>query len=66
MVSAASRLNLSDMLLSKEQIKKKVKKALTRKEKQFLKDLDESIKWVKLHQEGKVKSITIEELLANL
>lgn len=45
---------------------KKTTKALTPKEKQILKDLEESIKWVKLHQEGKVKGKTIQEFLADL
>ena len=32
------------------------------KKKQILADLEESVKWVKLHQEGKVKAIPIAEL----
>ncbi|WP_426668854.1 hypothetical protein ACPPVU_21825 [Mucilaginibacter sp. McL0603] len=39
------------------------KKTFTSKEKQILKDLEESIKWVKLHQVDKVKGKTIQELL---
>ena len=33
---------------------------------QILKDLEQSVKWVKLHQKGKVKSKTIEQLLSEL
>jgi cysteine synthase len=36
------------------------------KKKQILDDLEESVKWVKLHQEGKVKAKTIEQLLDEL
>ncbi len=36
------------------------------KKKQILNDLEESITWVKLHQEGKVKAKTIEQLLDEL
>jgi len=42
------------------------KKSLTKKEKQILDDLEESIKWVKLHQEGKVQSKLIQQLLSEL
>jgi len=45
---------------------KKKEAHLTRKKKRILKDFEESIKWVKLHQEGKVKAKTIEQLLAEL
>jgi hypothetical protein len=36
------------------------------KKKQVLNDLEESVKWVKLHQEGKVKAKSIRELLNEL
>jgi tRNA A37 threonylcarbamoyladenosine synthetase subunit TsaC/SUA5/YrdC len=36
------------------------------KKKQILDDLEESVKWVKLYQEGKVQSKSIEELLDEL
>jgi hypothetical protein len=36
------------------------------KKKQILNDLEESVKWVKLHQEGKVRSKSIEQLLNEL
>lgn len=37
-----------------------------KKKKQVLDDLDESVKFVKLHQQGKVEAKTIEELLDEL
>ena len=43
---------------------KKLSKA-TKKE-QVLSDLQESVAWVKLHQEGKVEAKTIEQLLNEL
>ena len=43
---------------------KKLSKAA--KKKQILDDLEESVKWVKLHQEGKVKATPIEQLLNEL
>ncbi len=36
------------------------------KKKEILDDLDESVKWVKLYQEGKVQAKSIEELLDEL
>ncbi|GAC1303379.1 MAG: hypothetical protein NVSMB24_09290 [Mucilaginibacter sp.] len=36
------------------------------KKKKILDDLQESVKWVKQHQEGKVKAKTIEQLLDEL
>jgi hypothetical protein len=36
------------------------------KKKQILDDLEESVKWVKLYQEGKVQAKSIEELLDEL
>jgi len=36
------------------------------KKKQILNDLEESVKWVKLYQEGKVQAKSIEELLDEL
>ncbi|HZY37005.1 MAG TPA: hypothetical protein VFE53_10170 [Mucilaginibacter sp.] len=36
------------------------------KKKQVLDDLEESVKWVKLYQEGKVQAKSIEELLDEL
>lgn len=43
---------------------KKITKAA--KKKQILADLEESIEWVKLHQEGKVDAKSIEQLLNEL
>jgi len=43
---------------------KKISKA--EKKEQILNGLEESIKWVKLHQEGKVKSKSIQDLLNEL
>ena len=40
---------------------KKLNKAA--KKKQILDDLEESVKWVKLHQEGKVQAKSIEQIL---
>jgi len=54
---------LGGKVVATETIKKK---SLTKKEKQILDDLEESIKWVKLHQEGKVKAKSIEQLLSEL
>lgn len=45
-------------------IGKKTSKA--KKKQQILDDLEESIKWVKLYQEGKVQAKSIEELLNEL
>ena len=36
------------------------------KKKKILDDLEESVKWAKLHQEGKVKAKPIQELLDEL
>jgi cysteine synthase len=36
------------------------------KKKQILDDLEESVKWVKLYQEGKVQAKSIEQLLNEL
>jgi hypothetical protein len=38
----------------------------TTKKKQVLDDLEESVKWVKLHEEGKVKAKPIQDLLNEL
>jgi hypothetical protein len=46
------------------EISEKVTKA--KKKKQILEDLEESVKWVKLHQEGKVQPKSIEQLLSEL
>ena len=46
------------------EIPEKVSKAV--KKKQILADLEESIKWVKLHQGGKVQAKSIEQLLSEL
>jgi cysteine synthase len=43
---------------------KKLKKAS--KKEQILNDLEESVKWVKLHQQGKVQAETMEQLLDEL
>ena len=39
---------------------------LTRKEKSFLKEFDEAIDFVNMHQQGKVKAKTIDQLLNEL
>jgi len=39
------------------------KAKLSRKEKEFLKGFDEAIEFVNLHQQGKVKAKTIDQLL---
>lgn len=44
----------------------KESKKLSRKEKEFLKGLDESINFVNRHQKGEVKAKTIDELLNEL
>ncbi|HEX3386915.1 MAG TPA: hypothetical protein VHS53_17065 [Mucilaginibacter sp.] len=54
---------LGGKVLTKDAGKTKSKSA---KKKQILNDLEESIKWVKLHQEGKVKATSIKELLDEL
>ena len=36
------------------------------KKQQVLDDLEKSVKWIKLHQEGKVEAKTIEQLLDEL
>jgi len=41
-------------------------RSLTKKKKQILADLDESVKWVKLHRDGKVQAKSIEQLLDEL
>jgi len=38
----------------------------SKKKQQVLDDLEKSLKWVKLHQEGKVEAKTIDELLNEL
>lgn len=43
---------------------KKVSKS--EKKKQILDNLEESVKWVKLHEEGKVQAKSIEQLLDEL
>lgn len=45
---------------------KNKKQSKAGKKKQILDDLEESVKWVKQHQEGKVKAKTIEQLLDEL
>jgi len=39
---------------------------LSRKDKKFLKEFDEAIEFVNLHQQGKVKAKTIDQLLNEL
>jgi tetrahydromethanopterin S-methyltransferase subunit G len=39
---------------------------LTRKEKEFLKGLEEAVEFVNMHQEGRVKAKTIDEFLNEL
>jgi hypothetical protein len=45
---------------------KKKSTNLTIREKQILNELEKSIKWVNLHQQGKVKAKTIEQFLNEL
>jgi len=54
---------LGGKVLTKDSGKKPTKAA---KKKQILDDLEESVKWINLHQEGKVKAKTIEEFLCEL
>ncbi|HEY9001623.1 MAG TPA: hypothetical protein VIM89_09735 [Mucilaginibacter sp.] len=54
---------LGGKVLSKNADKKSGK---ADKKKQILDDLEESIKWVKLHEEGKVKGKPIQDLLNEL
>jgi cysteine synthase len=54
---------LGGKVVSTDKSKKQSKAA---KKKQILDDLEESVRWVKLHQEGKVKAKTIEQLLDEL
>lgn len=54
---------LGGKVLTKDSGKKLTKAA---KKKQILDNLEESVKWVKLHQEGKVKAKPIQELLDEL
>ncbi|HVW13544.1 MAG TPA: hypothetical protein VHB54_06985 [Mucilaginibacter sp.] len=54
---------LGGKILTKDSSKKLSKAA---KKKQVLDDLEESVKWVKLHQEGKVKAKPIQDLLKEL
>lgn len=39
---------------------------LSRREKEFLRGLDEAVEFINLHQEGKVKAKTIDEFLNEL
>ncbi|SHN18815.1 hypothetical protein [Mucilaginibacter sp. OK098] len=43
-----------------------VTEKLSRKDKKFLKEFDEAIEFVNLHQQGKVKAKTIDQLLNEL
>lgn len=54
---------LGGKVLSKNPDKKHGKAT---KKKQVLDDLEESVKWVKLHEEGKVKAKPIQDLLNEL
>jgi len=56
-------VQLGGKVVSTDNIKKTGKAA---KKKQILDDLEESVKWVKLHQEGKVQAKSIEQLLDEL
>ena len=42
------------------------KKAKAAKKQQILYDLEESVKWIKLHQESKVQAQSIEQILNEL
>jgi hypothetical protein len=42
------------------------KQSKAAKKKQILDDLEASVKWIKVHQEGKVEAKTIEQLLDEL
>jgi hypothetical protein len=54
---------LGGKVVATDAIKKQSKAA---KKKQILDDLEESVKWVKLHQEGEVQAKSIEQLLNEL
>lgn len=41
-------------------------KKMSRKEKEFLKGLDEAVEFINLHQEGKIKAKTIDQFLNEL
>lgn len=52
--------------MANSKVKQKTSGKLSTKEKKLLKDLDESIEFIKLHQQGKVKAKSIEDLLKDL
>jgi hypothetical protein len=54
---------LGGKVVATDAIRKQSKAA---KKKQILDDLEESVKWVKLHQEGEVQAKSIEQLLNEL
>ncbi|HZY36865.1 MAG TPA: hypothetical protein VFE53_09470 [Mucilaginibacter sp.] len=54
---------LGGKVVATDAIRKQSKAA---KKKQILDDLEESVKWVKLHQEGKVQAKSIEQILNEL
>jgi hypothetical protein len=45
---------------------KKKTTSLTPKKKQILRDLEKSVKWVKLHRQGKAQAKSIEQILDEL
>lgn len=48
------------------EIKKERKGKLTKKEREFLDGIDESVKFINLHHEGKVEAQSIDDLLNEL
>jgi len=54
---------LGGKVIATDAVKKNSKAA---KKKQILDDLEESVKWIKLHKEGKVQAKSIEEILNEL
>jgi cysteine synthase len=54
---------LGGKVITTDSSKKKSKAA---KKQQILDDLEESVRWIKLHQEGKVQAKSIEQVLSEL
>ena len=54
---------LGGKVIATDPVKKNSKAA---KKKQILDDLEESVKWIKLHKEGKVQAKSIEQVLNEL
>ena len=52
--------------MRKEEIEKKAKRKLTAEQQEFVDDLKEALHQVELHQQGKIKLQSAQELLAEL